>query len=56
MGKVKTKDVLLVELYDREEVRMVLTYLRKKQMRQRDLERKQRDNREHLRKIGKAVA
>ena len=37
----KTKDMVLVELYDREEVAMVLNYLRKKQMRQHDRKRKQ---------------
>lgn len=48
---MKTKDVVLVELYDAEEVRIVTEYLRKKQMRQRDRERKIADNREHLAKI-----
>ena len=48
---MKSKDVILVDLYNAEEVRMVLNYLRKKQMRVRDRERKAEDNREHLRKL-----
>ena len=52
----KTKDMVLVDLYNRQDVAMVLAYLRKKQMRQRDRERKAEDNAEHLRKIGKVVA
>ncbi len=47
----KSKDVVLVELYDAEEVRMVTDYLRKKQMRMIDRERKMADNAEHLAKI-----
>lgn len=53
---MKSKDVILVDLYNKQDVEMVLNYLRKKQMRVRDRERKAEDNREHLRKIGKAVA
>lgn len=48
---MKSKDVILVDLYNAEEVRMVLNHLRKKQMRQRDRERKAEDNAEHLAKI-----
>jgi len=47
----KNKDVVLVELYDAEEVRMVTEHLRKKQMRVADRERKQADNLIHRRKI-----
>lgn len=48
---MKSKDVILVDLYNAEEVRMVLNYLRKKQLRVRDRERKAEDNAEHLAKI-----
>ena len=47
----KTRDQIYVELYDAEDVRMVTEYLRKKQMRIRDRERKMADNAEHLAKI-----
>lgn len=56
----KSKDVILVDLYNEQEVRMVLNYLRKKQLRVRDRERKIADNKNHQRKIaekyGKVVA
>ena len=48
---MKSKDVILVDLYNAEEVRMVLDHLRKKQLRVRDRERKAEDNAEHLRKL-----
>lgn len=47
----KTKDEIFVELYNRQDVEMVLNYLRKKQMRQHDRKRKAEDNAEHLAKI-----
>ena len=47
----KTKDMVFVEMYDRQDVEMVLNYLRKKQMRMIDRERKMADNAEHLAKI-----
>ena len=56
----KTKDVVLVELYDAEEVRMVTEWLTAKMRRVADRQRKQDDNRNHLRKIaekyGRSVA
>lgn len=47
----KTKDMVLVDIYNAEIVRMVTDHLTAKQNRRMDLERKQRDNREHLAKI-----
>ena len=52
----KTKDVVLVELYDAEEVRIVTEWLTAKMRRVTDRERKAKDNAEHLRKIGRSVA
>ena len=48
---MKTKDMVLVELYDREEVRMVTEFLERKTRRVADRERKAADNMEHLAKI-----
>lgn len=56
----KTKDMVLVDLYNAEEVRMVLEHLREKTRRVADRERKIADNKNHQRKIaekyGKVVA
>lgn len=46
----KTKDVVLVEIYDREIVELVTAYLEAKLRRKNDLERKDTDRRNHLRK------
>ena len=51
----KSKDVVLVELYDAETVRIVTEYLEAKQHRKNDLERKDTDRKNHLRKIGKVA-
>lgn len=47
----KTKDVVLVEIYDREIVELVTAHLEAKLRRRNDLERKDTDRRNHLRKI-----
>jgi len=47
----KTKDMILVELYDAEIVRMVTAHLEAKLCRKNDLERKDTDRKNHLRKI-----
>ena len=47
----KTKDMILVELYDAEIVRMVTEHLTAKYRRKADLERKDAYNKEHLRKL-----
>lgn len=46
----KTKDVVLVEIYDREIVELVTAHLEAKLRRKNDLERKDTDRRNHLRK------
>ena len=52
----KTKDVVLVEIYDREIVELVTAHLEAKLRRKNDLERKDTDRKNHLRKIGRSVA
>lgn len=52
----KTKDAILVEIYDAEIVRMVTAHLTAKYRRNADLERKDTDRKNHLRKIGRSVA
>ena len=47
----KTKDVIYVELYDRQEVEIVTAWLTAKMRRVTDRQRKAKDNVEHLRKI-----
>lgn len=47
----KTKDMILVELYDAEIVRMVTAHLEAKLRRKNDLERKDTERKNHLRKI-----
>ena len=47
----KTKDVVLVEIYDREFAEIVTAHLTAKLRRKNDRERKAEDNREHLAKI-----
>ena len=52
----KSKDVIYVEMYDAEEVRIVTEWLTAKMRRVTDRQRKAKDNAEHLRKIGKVGA
>ena len=47
----KTKDVVLVEIYDREFAEIVTAHLKAKLRRKNDLERKDTDRKNHLRKI-----
>lgn len=47
----KTKDQILVEIYDAETMRIITEYLTAKQNRRADLERKDHDRKGHLRKI-----
>ena len=47
----KTKDVVLVEIYDRDFAEIVMAHLEAKLRRKNDLERKDTDRRNHLRKI-----
>ena len=46
----KTKDVVLMEIYDREFAELVTAHLEAKLRRKNDLERKDTDRRNHLRK------
>lgn len=47
----KSKDVVLVEIYDREFAEIVTAHLEAKLRRKADLERKDTDRKNHLRKI-----
>lgn len=47
----KTKDVVLVEIYDREIAEIVTEHLEAKLRRKNDLERKDTDRKNHLRKM-----
>ena len=47
----KSKDVVLVEIYDREFAEIVTAHLTAKYRRKNDLERKDTDRKNHLRKI-----
>ena len=47
----KTKDEIYVELYDAEIVRIVTAHLEAKYRRKADLERKDTDRKNHLRKM-----
>ena len=47
----KTKDIILMEIYDREFAEIVTAHLEAKLRRKNDLERKDTDRKNHLRKI-----